>query len=376
MNCNILVLSAALEVAASKTCAMSSTESDSSSEDSADEYLEKEREMRIKIVKYVEEIVPKYSLSEFRHHFRLSRGTTEILIGKYNTIREKIYVGGWPEVSGEKTVLMSLWYLANTETFREIADRFNVAISTAHKEIHKFAKSVASLHNEYIKWPTRLEAYHISNGFAQKGGFGNVIGAIDGCHIRVRKPISDGNDYINRKGYASIILQGVVDHQKRFIDISVGHPGSLHDARVLRKSKLFLTIEEHDICYSNYFLLGDSAYPSLQWLVPPFRDTGLLTNEELLFNTKHSKARVVVEHAFGLLKGRFRRLFHFENLSLVAITNLIATACTLHNLCIIQDDDDGENFIENLENFHVDIDPEDIPDVAAVDRRQEILLTL
>ncbi|KAI4457973.1 hypothetical protein MML48_1g08947 [Holotrichia oblita] len=97
MNCNILVLSAALEVAASKTCAMSSTESDSSSEDSADEYLEKEREMRIKIVKYVEEIVPKYSLSEFRHHFRLSRGTTEILIGKYNTIREKIYVGGWPE---------------------------------------------------------------------------------------------------------------------------------------------------------------------------------------------------------------------------------------------------------------------------------------
>lgn len=47
------------------------------------------------------------------------------------------------------------------------------------------------------------------------------------------------------------------------------------------------------------FLLGDSAYPSLPWLVPPFRDNGHLTPQQTDFNFIHSSTRITVEKAFG-----------------------------------------------------------------------------
>ena len=59
-------------------------------------------------------------------------------------------------------------------------------------------------------------------------------GSIDGCHIPVMPPSSNHTDYYNRKGWYSIILQAVVDHEYIFRDISVGWPGSVNDARVYR----------------------------------------------------------------------------------------------------------------------------------------------
>lgn len=47
---------------------------------------------------------------------------------------------------------------------------------------------------------------------------------------------------------------------------------------------------------------------------------------------------MVVEHAFGLLKNRFRRLGHFENLKLKIIVKCIMASCVLHNMCILQND--------------------------------------
>lgn len=35
--------------------------------------------------------------------------------------------------------------------------------------------------------------------------------------------------YINRKGYHSVLLQGVCDHQKLFTNVYAGEAGSIHD---------------------------------------------------------------------------------------------------------------------------------------------------
>lgn len=79
------------------------------------------------------------------------------------------------------------------------------------------------------------------------------------------------------------------------------------------------------------FLLGDSAYPSLPWLVPPFRDNGHLTPQEVEFNYIHSSTRMTIERAFGQLKGRFRRIkFFTEYRDLPFIINTVIAACILH----------------------------------------------
>ena len=69
-------------------------------------------------------------------------------------------------------------------------------------------------------------------------GFPQCAGAVDGTHIPTVSPIECPGDYYNRKGWHLIILQGCVDNKGRFIDIYVGWPGRVHDARVFANSSL------------------------------------------------------------------------------------------------------------------------------------------
>ena len=112
-----------------------------------------------------------------------------------------------------------------------------------------------------------------------------------------------------------VILQAVVDHRYLFHDINVGWPGSVHDARVLALFKqgedgMLLKGQSREIdgCMVPAFLIGDSAYPLLQWLMKPFPDNQHMTEERKNFNYRLSRARIVVENAFGRLKARWRRL--------------------------------------------------------------------
>lgn len=47
-----------------------------------------------------------------------------------------------------------------------------------------------------------------------------------------------------------------------------------------------------------------------------------------------SKTRQVIERAFALLKGRFRRLKHLHMDLIHEIPNAILACCVLHNLCL------------------------------------------
>lgn len=89
----------------------------------------------------------------------------------------------------------------------------------------------------------------------------------------------------------------------------MGYPGSVHDSRIYRTSPLYGTIE--DKCENNY-ILGYSGYPCSRHLLTPFRDRGQLTRKERNFNVILSKNRYVVEHCFGILKQKFRQLYHIK----------------------------------------------------------------
>lgn len=123
----------------------------------------------------------------------------------------------------------------------------------------------------------------------------------------------------------------VCDNNRVIRDIFVGYPGSVHDSRVLRASPLFGTLPQR--C-QDYFLLGDSGYPCLANLLTPFRDRGQLTRRQRNYNYALSKNRYVVEHCFGVMKQRFRQLYHLKLRNIRNAVHFIRACAVLHNIAL------------------------------------------
>lgn len=233
-----------------------------------------------------------------------------------------------------------------------MADRFGISISSVFRVLRRVIAWLMTKLDAVIKWPQGENIITTIESFRAKQGISNVLGAIDGTHIRIEKPAVYAQDYCNRKKFFSISLQIVVDAHMRITNIHCGEPGSLHDARTFRRSELYHAANaDNGVLFpGNTFILGDSAYPSLSWLVPPFRDNGHLTPQQREFNFIHSSTRMSVERAIGQLKGRFRRIkFFTEYREMSFITNTVVAACILHNYCI--DENDVYSFPENNEDF-------------------------
>ncbi len=75
--------------------------------------------------------------------------------------------------------------------------------------------------------------------FQRKKGLPHCIGAIDGTHVPIKAPYDNPEQYVNRKKFHSVQLQGVCDADQFFTDVYCAYPGSVHDARVLRHSPLY-----------------------------------------------------------------------------------------------------------------------------------------
>ena len=130
--------------------------------------------------------------------------------------------------------------------------------------------------------------------------------------------------------------------QTLFLHIVTGYPGCLHNTHILRLSNLYTRAEREEILKTpskvikgfsvRPLLLSDSAYPMTLWQVKPFSFTLNLTKREKLFNKHLSSARVIVEQAFGVLKGRFRILLKRMDIGLENTVKTIITCCVLHNI--------------------------------------------
>lgn len=130
-----------------------------------------------------------------------------------------------------------------------------------------------------------------------------------------------------------------------------------------------------DDCYITASLI----FPD-RWLLSPFRDNGHLTRAQISYNEKHSRTRQPIERAFGLLKGRWRRLKHFDMENVQEIPSVISAACVLHNFCLIADAGSIEEFLDVDDDDDDDDDqsefPFPVPRPAAVAKRNQMVIFL
>ncbi|XP_038129743.1 protein ALP1-like [Cyprinodon tularosa] len=86
-----------------------------------------------------------------------------------------------------------------------------------------------------------------------------------------------------------------------------------------------------------HFILADGGYPCLQHplpLITPFKRPVQGVGAQR-FNSHHSRARSIIERAFGMMKTRFRAIF-LQALEVhhTFVPQVITACAVLHNICL------------------------------------------
>lgn len=120
--------------------------------------------------------------------------------------------------SVEKKVALTLFKLASVCEYRVVGLVFGIHKTTVQKIFFEVVRAINKcILWEQIKMPNETECEGLSIQFERKCGIPQLIGCIDGSHIPIITPPEGQKDFINRKKWASVVLQAVVDINGRYI---------------------------------------------------------------------------------------------------------------------------------------------------------------
>ena len=306
-------------------------------------------------------VIARFTDEDWLKNFRMRKATFTFICEKLHPYLHRQDTNMRKALSVKKRVAVALWRLATGSYFNTIGHLFGISEASASCICDEVCAVVASkLLKIFVRLPAGPELSEVINDFEERWGFPQCAGAIDGSHIPIKAPLDYHADYYNRKGWYSVILQGLVDSKYRFRDINVGWPGKVHDARVFSNSSLYKKGTDGTLFPESQarningtavpaFIIADAAYPLLPWVMKPFPDNGNLPSQKSHFNYRLSRARMVVENAFGCLKGRWSCLLKQNEAHFEKINNVVAACCTLHNIYETFHDDFDADLSENVD---------------------------
>ena len=215
---------------------------------------------------------------------------------------------------------MTLHFLATGDSQQSLSFSFRIGKATISKIIAETCDAIFTVLKETYLSPSESEEewLKISEQFKKDWNMPHVIGCVDGKHIRVECPRLSGTLYYNYKGFFSIVLMAICDANYCFTLFDLGQYGSNNDSGVLANSNMgemfddnLLHVPEDSRLTENherplpYFLLGDDIFPLKKWLMRPYPGKNA-SEEERIYNYRHSRARRCIENAFGILSARWR----------------------------------------------------------------------
>ncbi|XP_058827061.1 putative nuclease HARBI1 [Topomyia yanbarensis] len=205
-----------------------------------------------------------------------------------------------------------------------------------------------------IQFPSEdNEISAIKLGFYGKTGFPGVIGCVNGTHVSIIPPVRNKHLFYNRKGFYSLNVILVCDHNLMIRYLDANHPGSSHDSFVWNGSSVNqLLLQRYNNGERNSWLLCDAGYPLTPFLITSFRTGENTTERQTRFNEIHSKTRITVERAIGVVKNTFRCLLAARQLYYKPekATQIINVCVALHNLRMKQKMEYDEPELPNGEN--------------------------
>lgn len=222
-------------------------------------------------------------------------------------------------------VCVALRFYATGSFLNTVGDAVGLHKSTVSRIVYKVSSELSKMLPEF---PNNTAALNkMKADFHSIAGFPNVVGCIDGTHVRLQGPSADEHLYVNRKGYHSINVQAICDANLKITNCVARWAGSTHDSRILQHSQIG---EAFDQGLIDGILLGDSGYPLKPWLLTPFLNPNNRAQQR--YNNAHCKTRNTVERTFGVLKRRFHCLHGELRMSPSRVCKIICACVPLHNL--------------------------------------------
>ena len=240
-------------------------------------------------------------------------------------------------------------FLATGASYQTLEKRFRIGKTKIHEIIHEVCDVLWDVLQPKVMAPPSTDDWRkIEQDFSELWNFPNCVGALDGKHVVMTAPPNSGSLFFNYKHTFSINLMALVDAHYRFIFVDIGQYGSNADGPVFQKSefgKLYMK-DQLNIPGPKYLpnarylgamphvIVADEAFPLCPTIMRPFpkgRNAARMPRPRQIFNYRLSRARRIVENAFGILAQRFRiyntRMWYSEK----TVVKIVKSTCVLHN---------------------------------------------
>ncbi|XP_065069830.1 uncharacterized protein LOC135694882 [Rhopilema esculentum] len=290
-----------------------------------------------------------YDDKRFKQTLRVSRSTFEFILTRIRPQLERQTLTEEP-ISPELRLAICLYRLGRGDYLYSIGEMVGLARSTVTRIVNEVTQVIVFclweqfVSNNMPKTEDEFQSKILD--MEELWQFPCSWAAVDGCHIPIKCPPggqSSRKEYHNFKNFYSIVLMALVDAKYRFIWGSCGFPGNSHDSIILQSTSLWKKIKDGkmipEICQQidavkiPPLILGDSAFPFESFLMKPYTNA-VLTKEQCYFNYRLSRARMVIEGAFGQLKGRWRFLLRKSEGNVYEIKVATLACLVLHNICL------------------------------------------
>lgn len=196
----------------------------------------------------------------------------------------------------------------------------------------------------YMPEKSENEWLDVAAQFYLRTNFPNCIGAVDGKHVRLRKPQGTGSVFFNYKHFFSMVLMAVVDADYCFLAIDVGAYGGNSDANVFKKTNFYKKLCNNQLNVPNpralpsdnsgepmpFVLVADEAFALSQNVLRPYPRRNLSVKQRV-YNYRLTRTRRMVECSFGVLANKWRIFHNPIAVNADFAETIIKACCVLHN---------------------------------------------
>jgi Plant transposon protein len=297
-----------------------------------------------------------FSDRHFERVFRLTRGIVERLIQACGNYEPKFFTtrkncAGKEPISIEVKVLGVLKCVAFGCSGVAFMDYHQMAPGTfteGLKALFRALKKATDLKDHYMRSPSPSDIKRITEQHQRVHGVPGMLGCLDCLHVYWKNcPVAWQGQFKNgRYKQASVVTEGLVDHNLWFWHVSVGHAGTNSDTNIWDVSPLLqslLSDEWSRTCDFEFVLDGkafDKVWILVDGIYPPISRFVKTVSHPVdavakMFAEWQESTRKDVERAFGVLTRKFQFLTKpVEYWELEDVKRIIFGCVMMHNMMV------------------------------------------